>query len=260
MNAQSKIEAAAPMVFRKIADVQGELAKVGIAKDRRNQQQGYNFRGIDEVYAALSPLLAKHGLVIVPRVLERQCIEGQTRKGDPLFRVTVRAEFDFIAADDGSIHTASTFGEAMDSADKATNKAMSAAYKYAAFMTFAIPTEGDNDADAHTPDVASARWTGDGQNGGRAASRTGPAPNAQDWTNAEIAKLIQLIEATGTDRGKMLKHYGVDNFRQLDPDQYSAAVTLLSNRLADMAKAETNKAAGFGEMLNDEIPEFGGAQ
>jgi len=45
----------------------------------------------------------------------------------------------------------------MDSGDKATNKAMSAAYKYMAFQTFAIPTEGDNDADAHTHEVASKR-------------------------------------------------------------------------------------------------------
>src|SRR3546814_11002068 len=37
-------------------------------------------------------------------------------------------------------------------ADKATNKAMSAAYKYAAFMTFAIPVEGEEDADAVTPE------------------------------------------------------------------------------------------------------------
>ena len=67
--------------------------------------------------------------------------------------MTVEAEFDFVSADDGSVHTARTFGEAMDSGDKATNKAMSAAYKYACFQTFAIPTEGDNDADAtvHEP-------------------------------------------------------------------------------------------------------------
>ena len=42
----------------------------------------------------------------------------------------------------------------MDSADKATNKAMSAAYKYAAIQAFCIPTEGDNDADATTHEVA----------------------------------------------------------------------------------------------------------
>jgi hypothetical protein len=65
----------------------------------------------------------------------------------------VHAEFDFVSASDGSKHTVSTFGEAMDSGDKATNKAMSAAYKYAAFQAFAIPTEGDNDPDNSTHEV-----------------------------------------------------------------------------------------------------------
>jgi hypothetical protein len=35
----------------------------------------------------------------------------------------------------------------MDSSDKSTNKAMSAAYKYVAFQAFAIPVEGTPDAD-----------------------------------------------------------------------------------------------------------------
>jgi len=112
------------------------------------------FRGIDDVYAALSPLLSANGLCVIPRVLTREIAERQSLKGNPLFYVTVHAEFDFVSAEDGSKHTAATFGEAMDSGDKATNKAMSAAYKYAAFMTFAIPTEGDNDADATTHDIA----------------------------------------------------------------------------------------------------------
>jgi hypothetical protein len=140
-------------VYSAINAIQGELSKVGISKDSRNQQQGYNFRGIDAVYNALSPLLAKHGLCILPRILKRECVERQTAKGGVIFYVTVEAEFDFVSAEDGSKHVVRTFGEAMDSADKATNKAMSAAYKYAAFQAFAIPTEGDNDADAHTPEI-----------------------------------------------------------------------------------------------------------
>ena len=141
-------------VYQAINAVQAELAKAGITKDKRNQQQGYNFRGIDDVYNALSPLLAKHGLCILPRILTRDVQERQTQEGGVLFYVTVEAEFDFVAAEDGSTHVVRTFGEAMDSADKATNKAMSAAYKYAAFQAFAIPTEADNDADSHTHEVA----------------------------------------------------------------------------------------------------------
>lgn len=142
-------------VYKAIAAVMAEMAKHGIAKDRRNTQgTGYNFRGIDDVYNALAPLLSANGLVILPRMIGRTCEERQAKSGGNLFYVTVEAEFDLVSADDGSKHTIRTFGEAMDSGDKATNKAMSAAFKYAAFQAFCIPTEGDNDADAHTPEVA----------------------------------------------------------------------------------------------------------
>lgn len=140
-------------VYQAINAVQAALAQTGITKDRKNQQQGYSFRGIDDVYNALAPLLAKHGLCILPRILSRQCVERASAKGGVLFNVTVEAEFDFVCAEDGSKHIVRTFGEAMDSADKATNKAMSAAYKYAAFQAFAIPTEGDNDADAYHHEI-----------------------------------------------------------------------------------------------------------
>lgn len=144
-------------VYAAINAVQAALAKRGITKDREakdwNNKPMYAFRGIDDVYNVISPLLAEHHLCIIPRMVSRDCVERKSKKGDALFYVTVEAEFDFVFADDGSKHTARTFGEAMDSGDKATNKAMSAAYKYACFQTFAIPTEGDNDPDAtvHEP-------------------------------------------------------------------------------------------------------------
>lgn len=142
-----------PNVYACIAAVSEDIAHTGIAKSRKNAQQGYSFRGIDEVYNALAPMLAKHKLVILPRMLKRECVERTAKSGSAQFFVTVEAEFDFVSAlDPSSRHVVRTFGEAQDSADKATNKAMSAAYKYAAFQAFCIPTEGDNDADATTPE------------------------------------------------------------------------------------------------------------
>jgi hypothetical protein len=131
-----------------------DLSHEGIAKNNRNQQQGYNFRGIDDVYNVLSPLLARHELCVLPRVISREVTEKTNAKGTTLFYTVVHVEFDFVSAVDGSKHTVATVGEAMDSGDKSSNKAMSAAYKYAAFQAFAIPTEGDNDADATTHEVA----------------------------------------------------------------------------------------------------------
>lgn len=140
-------------VYAAINAVQAELASTGIVKEQRNSQQGYSFRGIDDCYNALAPLLAKHKLCILPRCIDRACVERTTAKGSALFYVTVHAEFDMVSAVDGSKHTVATFGEAMDSGDKATNKAMSAAYKYAAFQAFCIPTEEtsvDSDSETHS--------------------------------------------------------------------------------------------------------------
>jgi hypothetical protein len=141
-------------VYKAINAVQAELSVQGIAKNQRNGQgTGYNFRGIDDVLNALSPLLSKHGLCILPRVLARECVERQSKNGGALFYITVEVEFDFVSSEDGTKHTVKTFGEAMDSGDKATNKAMSAAYKYACFQAFSIPTEAKEDADYQTHEV-----------------------------------------------------------------------------------------------------------
>lgn len=137
-------------VYKAIATVMSEMSTEGIAKGRKNQQQHYQFRGIDDIYNALAKKLSKANLCILPRIISRDCTERKSAKGGALFCVVVDAEFDFISSKDGSKHTVKTFGEAMDSADKATNKAMSAAYKYACMQAFCIPTEGDNDADANT--------------------------------------------------------------------------------------------------------------
>lgn len=139
-------------VYAAISAVAKDMATTGISKDRKNAQQGFNFRGIDQVYNALAPALVNHGLLILPRITERTVTERTTQKGGVLFYVVVKADFDFVSTEDGSIHTVTTYGEAMDSGDKATNKAMSIAYKYAAFQAFCIPTEEtaiDADAEDH---------------------------------------------------------------------------------------------------------------
>uniref|UniRef100_A0A1A9WSH8 Single-stranded DNA-binding protein n=1 Tax=Glossina brevipalpis TaxID=37001 RepID=A0A1A9WSH8_9MUSC len=126
------------------SNVTRDLAATGIKKEGKNAQQGFRFRGIDQVYTALAPVLAKYGLVILPRIVERTVTERATTKGGVLFYVTVKAEFDFVATEDGSKHTVTTYGEAM-----------SIAYKYAAFQAFCIPTEETAiDADAEVHEVA----------------------------------------------------------------------------------------------------------
>lgn len=150
-------EETGPHVFRAIADVMKVMSQEGISKSRRSGDGGgpkFQFRGIDDVYNALSSVMADNRLMMLPRMIGRETTERTTRAGGAMFYTVVEAEFDLVSAVDGSKHTIRTFGEAMDSSDKSTNKAMSAAFKYAAMQAFCIPTEGDNDADATTHDVA----------------------------------------------------------------------------------------------------------
>lgn len=234
-------------VYAKIAAVQSELAKVGISKSRRNQQgSGYNFRGIDEVYNTLSPIMADQGLCILPRILDRTLTERNTKSGGTLFYVVVEAEFDFVSADDGSTHTVRTFGEAMDSSDKATNKAMSAAYKYAALMTFAIPTEGDNDADATTHEVAPAKPAQQRQQAKPAD--TGPLTDAQ-W-----GIISDLIGQTNTDAKAFCAHYKIGSVKELPADKFDTARKQLNGKLAKIAaELEAAKGQSLADELGDEI-------
>jgi len=184
-------------VYQAINAVQAELAKVGITKSRTNTQgAGYKFRGIDDIFNAISPLLAEHKLCILPRVMARECVERVSKNGGALFYITVEVEFDFVCAEDGSKHTVKTFGEAMDSGDKATNKAMSAAYKYAALQAFAIPTEGDNDTENQTHEVAP-----------RTAPAPKPAPiNKSPLSETQVADFLATIDAAA-DEDELTKAY-----------------------------------------------------
>ena len=211
MNAPAKIEVPQG-VHAKIAAITGELAQKGIAKTRRANFG--NFRGIDDVYNALASLLSEYGLTIVPRILSREAVERKSNKGNALFYVTVEAEFDFVSADDGTRHVARTFGEAMDSGDKATAKAQSAAYKAMAFMTFAIPTEGDNDSENSNHQVVSGM----------------PEDVAADL----IAKCEAVTKATGNNQvNAICAAYNVGSITDLTPSQTAATLNRLNEKLEE---------------------------
>lgn len=197
-------------VYQSISAVMADLSIEGITKSKKNQQQGYSFRGIDDVYNALSAILAKHGLLMLPRVLSRDVVERTTKSGSALFYVTVEAEFDLVCSEDGSKHTIKTYGEAMDSGDKATNKAMSAAYKYAAMQAFCIPTEGDNDADSTTHSVQSKR--------------------AEPLTEDQQSTVLALMDEVGADRALFLKYMGAGSIAEIT--DYDRAVAALEAKRA----------------------------
>lgn len=139
-----------PEIYSKINAIMREIPAIG--KDKQNKQQGFAYRGIDDVMNVLFPLLSKHGVFVVPEVLSTSRTERQTKSGGNMAFTVSTVRYTFFATDGSSV-SAVTTGEGMDSADKSTNKAMAAAMKYAFFQTFCIPTEeaASDDPDATTP-------------------------------------------------------------------------------------------------------------
>lgn len=141
-------------IYQSITKIMEEVPSIG--KTQRNKTQGFMYRGIDDVMNALQPLLAKNKVFIVPEILEQTREERTTSKGGNLIYSICKIKYKFYA-EDGSSVEAITIGEGMDSGDKATNKAMAIAMKYALFQVFCIPTDEMKDPDSETPEQSTKK-------------------------------------------------------------------------------------------------------
>lgn len=143
-------EQAAPgKIYKQMALIMADVGPV--AKDRRNTQQGYSFRGVDDVYQALQVIMAKHGVFSLPTVLSDRTEDRTTKGGAALIYRVLTIKYSFYA-EDGSSVDAVVVGEGMDSGDKATNKAMSVADKYCLLQAFKVPTDEAKDPENDSPE------------------------------------------------------------------------------------------------------------
>ncbi|MGC9536601.1 ERF family protein [Streptomyces sp. UG1] len=124
-----------PRVFAAIAAVMRDVMPV--AKDKENQQQRYKFRGVDDAMSAMAGPMRAHGLFILPSIAEHHA----ERRGEKMTHVNITMRY-HVYGPAGDCLTAEVPGEASDFADKATNKAQSAALKYLLFTLFMIPVDG----------------------------------------------------------------------------------------------------------------------
>lgn len=225
-------------VHRAIVAICDAIGKEGIAKGSKNKEQGYQYRGIDDVFNALSPLYAREGIYISPHALEREVTQAQTNNGKALWKVTVKVEYHVTSCRDGSKVVCTTYGEAMDSADKATNKAFSAAYKYLAIQLFAIPVVGQDDPDASSPE---ARAAGKGRGNEREK-----APTLTPEQQAEISKLAKAAKVKGADvLAWVSKHagYEIANIAAIPAAAYEPLKNSFTKKVT---KTDTNPAETQG--------------
>lgn len=182
-------------IFETVSAVMKDIGAIG--KTSKNTTQGFMFRGIDAVMNAINPALVKYKLFIVPEVLEQSREERQTTKGGTLIYSIVKVKYTFYA-EDGSNISAIVIGEGMDSGDKATNKAMSIAFKYACFQVFCIPTEEMVDPDKESHEVTPAKIS-----------------------EKEAENLAELLKKKNVNIDKTLAMYKVSRFVDLTPAQYA---------------------------------------
>lgn len=149
------VEEKTPRIFSAIAGVMRDVGAVAKEKEFESpigKKGNYMFRGIDDVMNALHPAMVNNKIFVVPEILE-QIRETRTSKSGAQMQVSIcKIKYTFFAEDGSSVYTI-VIGEGMDTGDKATNKAMSIAFKYACFQVFCIPTEEMQDPDAERPEL-----------------------------------------------------------------------------------------------------------
>lgn len=139
-------------IFKKISLVMAEIDFV--AKDQVNKSQGFKFRGIDDVYNAVHAPMAKHGIFTTSEIVAVTISEKISGAGTALMACRLDVKYTFHAEDGSSVAT-NAIGYSLDSGDKAYNKSLAIAHKYALIQIFCIPTE-DPDADAEVHSVKPA--------------------------------------------------------------------------------------------------------
>lgn len=174
-------------IYSKLGEVMKEVT--AIDKTRKNEQQGFMFRGIEDFMNELHNSFAKHGIVILPHELEhiQESYEVKNNKGEVKlqFRTRVHMEFKFISTEDGSFVKADGWGEAADNGDKGYNKCKSIALKYVLMQMFLVPTKDIADPDKETPaeierpkdDLAAVAAAS--RRPKKAATQPAPTPEAQ---------------------------------------------------------------------------------
>ena len=213
-------------IYESITKIMEEVP--AIDKKKVNAQQGFKFRGIDDVMNALQPLLAKYKVFIVPEILEQTREERTSSRGGNLIYSICKIKYIFYA-EDGTHIEAITIGEGMDSGDKATNKAMAIAMKYALFQVFCIPTEEMKDPDGETPSESKPKN----------ATESKPNMNEEKITKDNMNELVtpqqaKTVYAIMVQKGlnveeQLFTNYQITNTKDLTKLQYVNILNAIKN-------------------------------
>lgn len=250
------------------------MRKIGHVSKKQRAKHGdqFYYRGIDDLYNALHPIMAHYGVYIRTVVRKREVTERQSKAGNAMQIVALLVDHIFTQ-EDGSNVTVTTVGEAMDTSDKASNKAMSGAMKYALIQTFAIPTAGatDSERDNFEPEAMAHKQQPEPQAQPRSqpqtqttqAEPTQPAPAATtqsqqspEGTDTCYIESTQVKREGTQEDGKTWTLWTATNDKGKQYDTFSDSfISIASDCCNAKCKAQIKwKRGKYGYEITDIVP------
>lgn len=199
-------------IYGAIAKVMQDVGIVG--KNDSNDYDKYKYRGIDAVMNALNPAMVKNKVFVTPTVLDSQREERAGKNGTTMMYTVLTVKYTFYTEDGSSVECV-VIGEAMDRSDKSTNKAMSAAFKYACFQTFCIPTEEMHDTEEESLPI-----------GQKKANKQTPKgdPMLAKIDAEQKEQILSEMKRTGVDLSVILTPYGIKSLDEMTVAGFKATM------------------------------------
>lgn len=196
----------------------------GLEKGGTNTQQNFKFRGIEQLTQACAPIFKAVGVVAVPSMEVISSEVHTNRDGKPAgYRVVIAATYTFYA-EDGSSMSCTTIGEGIDSYDKATNKAMSGAFKYALLQALCIgDPQDDSDATGEPREDRPQRTqeAAPAASSGTVAPST-PAVSSAEWKAYEALRAkILASDDLRAQFGTWVSEVGIKVERDMPAEQFA---------------------------------------
>ncbi|WP_162626507.1 ERF family protein [Acinetobacter sp. CFCC 10889] len=218
-NQSQKSQTQIPAIYLAIHAIQAYLAKVGIAKshstksNRPNNKQNsnfqdYNFRSVDDIYNVVTPLLSENNIVCIPDVKSTTVEKLVDSYGKISHHTHIEVEYKFLSIVDESFVTIRMAGEAKDSTDKGSQKALSNAHKYCYIQMFSIPTKGENDIEQQSNAQFYQQQTNHNQN--HYQQQNNQQNNRQQRsvntvTDEQLSQFIEILQIANISFERFLK-------------------------------------------------------
>ena len=224
------------LIYKRIAAAMKDIEAIG--KNQTNAQQRFKFRGIDDVYNSLHDVFSKHELFSTTEVLEDKVEDKISKSGTEIKYRILKIKYT-IYTSDGSNVSGIILGEAMDSGDKAANKAMAIAHKYFLTQLFLIPTSDNNDADGSSYEVMpkngkkNKHWLDEGSPSPSSPtfSSTQSTSNKVLRINAnQLQQLQEALQLHEVDLNKFYAHYNIKRLLDLDAKDFTIAIQAINSK------------------------------